>query len=174
MVLKGWPRSLWLAGLLCLAIAALGPDATLAASAPKPTPTPTSGAPSDPTRKAFVVGVQRYQDPKIDQLQRSDTDAMDVGADLEQVGFDRKNITVVKDVAKKDDFNKKFQDFLGTVNEGDTVFFFFSGHGVGVEASNENYLLLGGLAQPFRLHARPDAAGGQIQRQHHQPENGEF
>ena len=42
----------------------------------------------------------------------------------------------------KSDFDKRFQAFLATVKEGDVVLFFYSGHGLGVEANNTDYLLL--------------------------------
>ena len=97
------------------------------------------------TRRAFVVGEQRYSDPDIPSLTRSDNDANDVAADLEQVGFDRKNITLATELRGKADFDKRFGAFLATVKEGDIVLFFYSGHGLGVEASNTNYLLLGDI-----------------------------
>jgi hypothetical protein len=94
------------------------------------------------TRRAFVVGEQRYSDRDIRMLLRSDNDANDVAADLEQVGFDKKNITLSTELRGKIDFDSKFGAFLSTVKEGDVVLFFYSGHGIGVEASNTNYLLL--------------------------------
>lgn len=94
------------------------------------------------TRRAFVLGVQRYSDHYVPGLTRSDNDADDVAADLEQIGFDRKNITLAKELRTKSDFDNKFKDFVATVNEGDLVFFFYSGHGLGVSANNTNYLLL--------------------------------
>src|ERR1700742_2610879 len=99
----------------------------------------------EPVRRAFVVGIERYSDGDVQSLSRADTDARDLGHDLEQVGFDPKNITVATDIASKADFNKKFDAFLKTVKEGDFVFFFFSGHGLGVETSDTNYLLFGDL-----------------------------
>src|SRR6201992_2277456 len=98
-----------------------------------------------PVRRAFIVGIERYSDGDIQSLSRADTDAKDLGHDLEQIGFDPKNITVATDIATKADFNKKFDAFLKTVKEGDFVFFFFSGHGLGVETSDTNYLLFGDL-----------------------------
>src|SRR5271166_303903 len=53
------------------------------------------------TRRAFVVGVQAYTDPEIQSLERSDTDAGDVASDLEELGFDKKNVTLAKDVHTK-------------------------------------------------------------------------
>src|SRR5450755_3740852 len=94
------------------------------------------------TRRAFLLGEQRYSDQDIPSLTRSDNDASDVAADLEQVGFDKKNITLATELRSKADFDKRFNAFLATVKEGDTVLFFYSGHGLGVEANNTDYLLL--------------------------------
>src|SRR6185312_6504918 len=77
------------------------------------------------TRRAFVVGVQRYGDGNIQQLSRTANDAKDVARDLEEVGFDKKNIKVVVDPRSKDAFNKEFTAFLKTVQPGDSVLFFF-------------------------------------------------
>jgi uncharacterized protein len=97
------------------------------------------------TRRAFLVGEQRYSDQDIPSLTRSDNDASDLAADLEQVGFDKKNITLATELRGKSDFDKRFQAFLATVKEGDVVLFFYSGHGLGVEANDTDYLLLGDI-----------------------------
>ena len=102
-------------------------------------------AASAQTRRAFLVGEQRYGDQDIPSLTRSDNDASDLAADLEQVGFDKKNITLATELRGKSDFDKRFQAFLATVKEGDVVLFFYSGHGLGVEANNTDYLLLGDI-----------------------------
>ena len=99
-------------------------------------------AASAQTRRAFLIGEQRYSDQDIPSLTRSDNDASDLAADLEQVGFDKKNITLATELRGKSDFDKRFQAFLATVKEGDVVLFFYSGHGLGVEANNTDYLLL--------------------------------
>lgn len=109
---------------------------------------PLAAQAAEPVRRAFIVGVERYRDGDIQSLTRANTDAKDIGRDLEQAGFDKKNVTVVTDVASKADFNKKFDVFLKTVKEGDFVLFYFSGHGVGVETENANYLLFGDLKSP--------------------------
>jgi hypothetical protein len=83
------------------------------------------------TRRAFLVGVQRYSDGYISPLTRAVNDAKDLGKDLEDAGFDKKNIKVVTDVRNKEAFDKEFDAFLKTVNPGDIVFFFFSGQGFG-------------------------------------------
>jgi hypothetical protein len=101
------------------------------------------------TRRAFLVGVQRYSDGYINPLTRAVNDARDLGKDLEDAGFDKKNIKVVADVRTKEAFDKEFDAFLKTVEAGDTVLFFFSGHGFGVEADQNNYLLFADLKSPF-------------------------
>ncbi len=101
------------------------------------------------TRRAFLVGEQRYGDGYINPLTRAVNDARDLGRDLEDAGFDKKNIKVVTDVRDKNAFDKEFDAFLKTVEPGDVVLFFFSGHGFGVEADQNNYLLFTDLRSPF-------------------------
>ncbi len=67
------------------------------------------------TRRAFILGIQRYGDSDIQSLTRSDNDANDLASDLQDLGFDKKNITVATDLRTKDDFDKKFQAFLKTI-----------------------------------------------------------
>ena len=104
---------------------------------------------AEPTRRAFLVGNQRYTDGYINPLTRSVNDAKDLAKDLEEAGFDKKNIKVVTDVRNKAAFDKEFDAFLKTVAAGDLVVFFYSGHGFGVEADNNNYLLFTDLKSPF-------------------------
>jgi TPR repeat protein/uncharacterized protein (UPF0335 family) len=101
------------------------------------------------TRRAFLVGIERYSDGFIQRLDRTVNDAKDLAKDLEEVGFDKKNIKVVTDLKNRDAFEKEFSAFLKTIEAGDTVFFFFSGHGFGVEADQTNYLLFTDLKSPF-------------------------
>lgn len=101
------------------------------------------------TRRAFVVGIQRYSDGYIQRLERAASDAKDLAKDLEEVGFDKKNIKVAVDLSSREAFEKEFAAFLKTVEAGDDVVFFFSGHGFGVEADQTNYLLFTDLKSPF-------------------------
>jgi uncharacterized protein (UPF0335 family) len=101
------------------------------------------------TRRAFLVGIQRYSDGFIQPLDRTVDDAKDLAKDLENIGFDKKNIKVVTDLKNRDAFDKEFNAFLKTVESGDTVLFFFAGHGFGVEADQANYLLFTDLKSPF-------------------------
>jgi TPR repeat protein/uncharacterized protein (UPF0335 family) len=101
------------------------------------------------TRRAFLVGIQRYSDGYIQRLERAANDAKDVAKDLEEVGFDKKNIKVAVDLSSRDAFEKEFSAFLNTIEAGDDVVFYFSGHGFGVEADQTNYLLFADLKSPF-------------------------
>ncbi|MGO9327126.1 MAG: caspase family protein [Steroidobacteraceae bacterium] len=101
------------------------------------------------TRRAFLVGIERYSDGNIQPLTRAARDAKDLGKDLEQVGFDKKNIKVAVDLHNRDAFEKEFSAFLNAIEAGDDVLFYFSGHGFGVEADQTNYLLFGDLKSPF-------------------------
>jgi TPR repeat protein len=110
----------------------------------------TFASPSEAqTRRAFLVGVQRYSDGYINPLTRAVNDAKDLAKDLEDAGFDKKNIKVATDIRSKEGFDKEFDAFLKTVEPGDVVLFFFSGHGFGVEANQNNYLLFTDLRSPF-------------------------
>jgi uncharacterized protein len=101
------------------------------------------------TRRAFLVGVQRYSDGRIPRLRLTVNDANDMAKDLEEVGFDKKNIKVANDLRNREAFDKEFNTFLKTVEKGDTVVFFYSGHGFGIEADQTNYLLFGDLKSLF-------------------------
>ncbi len=73
------------------------------------------------TRRAFLVGIQRYNDGFIQRLDRTVNDAKDLATDLEDAGFDKKNIKVVTDLKNRDAFDKEFTAFLKTIKAGDTV-----------------------------------------------------
>jgi uncharacterized protein (UPF0335 family) len=100
-------------------------------------------------RSRDIVGIQRYSDGYIQRLERAANDAKDLAKDLEEVGFDKKNIKLAVDLSSRDAFEKEFSAFLNTIEAGDDVVFYFSGHGFGVEADQTNYLLFAGLKSPF-------------------------
>ena len=62
------------------------------------------------TRRAFLVGIERYSDGFIQRLDRTVNDAKDLAKDLEEVGFDKKNIKVVADLKSRDAFEKEFSE----------------------------------------------------------------
>ncbi len=111
--------------------------------------TKTSSQAPVETRRAFLVGIQRYSDGYIQRLDRAANDAKDLAKDLEEVGFDKKNIKLSTDLRDRDAFEKEFSAFLNTIQPGDDVVFYFSGHGFGVEADQTNYLLFADLKSPF-------------------------
>ena len=112
-------------------------------------PAATSVATTTETRRAFVLGVKNYPDHEIQTLQLPEADAKGIASDLEQIGFDKKNITTALNLRAKADFDRQFGVFLATVKPGDVVFFYYSGHGVGLEATNTDYLLLSGVRSLF-------------------------
>src|SRR5262249_10075411 len=73
----------------------------------------------------------------------------DLAKDLEDAGFERKNIKVVTNLKTREGFEKEFSAFLKTIESGDAVLFYFSGHGFGIESDKTNYLLMGDLKSPF-------------------------
>lgn len=101
------------------------------------------------TRRAFLVGINKYSDINLQKLTRSIADAEDLESELKEVDFDKKNIKRVENIKTKSEFDKEFDAFLKTVSPDDVVFFFFSGHGFGVELKSDNYLLMGDLKSPF-------------------------
>jgi caspase domain-containing protein len=88
-------------------------------------------------RLAFVAGIDRYPNlPRDMQLERAVADAEAVGNALAPIGFQVTRLT--GDVSQAT-FLRRFRIFAQGVQRGDTVLFFFSGHGVGLDGAN--YLL---------------------------------
>jgi uncharacterized caspase-like protein len=84
-------------------------------------------------RVALVIGNDRYANlPAHEQLQKAVSDARAVGGALRQIGFDV--------IAGENLGRQALIDKLGEASQrlsvGDTVFFFFAGHGVAVEGVN--------------------------------------
>lgn len=84
-------------------------------------------------RVAFVVGVNDYV--HLDgaaQLRRAINDAQGVGKALQALGF---HLMLVEN-ARRSEFNAEWQQFLGAIEPGDEVAFFYSGHGVEIDGQN--------------------------------------
>src|SRR5262245_12893355 len=77
------------------------------------------------TRRAFIVGIDRNSDRDIQALSRPVNDANDLAKDLEDAGFERKNVKVVTNLKAREGFEKEFSAFLRTINSGDVVLFYF-------------------------------------------------
>lgn len=88
-------------------------------------------------RRAFVVGIDQYDNFSADrQLANARSDATAVAQKLTQVNFTE--VTTSENPSRYE-FNTAWQSFLDTIETGDTVAFFFSGHGVAIDG--KNYLL---------------------------------
>ncbi|MCO6185909.1 caspase family protein [Rhizobium sp. L1K21] len=85
-------------------------------------------------RVALVVGNDSYS--SVPALKRAVNDSTSVAEALQEIGFDKvismQNLT-------RSAFNRAVRDFSNELQEGDTAFFYFSGHGVAV--GGNNYLL---------------------------------
>lgn len=113
----------------------------------------SAGSGTAETRRAFLVGITNYRDPGIQQLSLAENDAEDVANDLKRdVGFDEKNVKVLKNPGSRDSFMSEFNKFVETIKKDDVVFFYFSGHGYGGRSSDgrsQNYLLFGDIKSPI-------------------------
>jgi hypothetical protein len=113
------------------------PPATVATAPPPPpvasTPAPASAPAVAGRRIAIVIGNDRYEHLPV--LQKAVNDARAVGAALVKVGFE----VIRVENATRRVMNQKLAELTGKIERGDTVFFFFAGHGV--EIKSANYLL---------------------------------
>jgi len=88
-------------------------------------------------RRAFVVGIDQYDNFSKDrQLDNAVSDATAVGEKFSDIDF---AVVTVKKNPSRFEFNTAWQEFLDSIEPGDTVTFFFSGHGVAIDG--KNYLL---------------------------------
>jgi len=79
---------------------------------------------------ALVIGNSNYSGSP---LRTPVNDAKDVGKTLKGLGFNP--VFVYTDLSKTD-MQKRIEEFGKQVKEGDTAFFFFSGHGVQIDGKN--------------------------------------
>ena len=89
-------------------------------------------AKAEPKKHAFVVGINAYQE--IGALQKAVSDAKAVAAAFRDLGH---QVTLVDEGrAGRLAFYEAWGKFLASVNEGDTVVFYFAGHGLQIAGSN--------------------------------------
>lgn len=96
--------------------------------------------PAAAKRLALVVGIDAYQN--LPPLARAVSDERAVGAALTDLGF---TIIAGENVTRRE-MNRKLADLEGLINPGDTVFFFFAGHGVAL--GPDNILLMADMPNP--------------------------
>ena len=88
-------------------------------------------------KRAFVVGINAYTN--VAALKKAVPDAVSMAKTLEADGF---KVSHFDDVTLSE-FNERWGDFLSSVSAGDSVAFYFAGHGVQVDTLN--YLLPKGV-----------------------------
>jgi hypothetical protein len=84
-------------------------------------------------RVALVIGNNDYRN--VPKLLKAVNDARTIGETLKQLGFS----VMVAENQTRQAFSQSLLAFDGTIEPGDTVFFFFAGHGF--EIAGQNYLL---------------------------------
>lgn len=93
-----------------------------------------SPASAAPRKLGLVIGIENYDNVK--KLKKARSDAEAVAAALKDIGFDE--VTFKQDL-KRSAFTEVWSEFLDSIKPGDTVAFFYSGHGI--ELSGQNFLI---------------------------------
>jgi hypothetical protein len=89
-----------------------------------------SGAAHAQGRLAFVVGNDAYRN--VNPLKKAVNDARAVGQSLQRLGF---RVTLGENLGWRE-YVEKFSAFENSIQPGDTVFLFYSGHGVEIDGAN--------------------------------------
>lgn len=80
---------------------------------------------------SLVVGVEHYRDAKIKPVDFAAADAKAMASALNAIGFaSREQELLVNDRATQNEVRYHVRQLLGSAGPDDTVFFFFSGHGL--------------------------------------------
>ena len=126
-------------------------ESTGAAAVPKPRTIPVSdvdtlpAARSSAPKKAYaiVIGIERYRE-KLPAADFADRDAQLMGEYLTKVlGYPEENVVIrLNEKASRTDLEKYLENWLPNhVEKGDSVFFYFSGHGAPNARTGEAYLV---------------------------------
>ncbi|HTF02702.1 MAG TPA: caspase family protein [Bacteroidia bacterium] len=90
-----------------------------------------------PTRKALLVGINNYPDPE-NNLNGCHNDVFRMSEVLQETGFSPEEIRVTLDErATSKNIRERMQWLLSDAEDGDTRFFFYSGHGARIPASHD-------------------------------------
>ena len=84
------------------------------------------------TRRALIIGNARYE---VSPLANPVNDALDMDAALQRIGYET---TLGIDLGA-DELIATIQDFQQSISRGDSVIFYFAGHGI--QLGGENYLI---------------------------------
>lgn len=104
------------------------------------------GSGNESTRKALLVGINDYPDPEY-QLNGCVNDVFRISEVLQEMGFDPSEIKVVlNERATSQNLRYMMDWLLSDAKDGDTRFFFYSGHGAqipsaGIEGDDEDHLI---------------------------------
>jgi len=84
-----------------------------------------------PTQRALLIGINDYAHPGVSDLRGAVNDVEKIGRILEtRFGFSRRNMTVLTDSqATRAAILAAIDDLIAATQEGDAVYFHFSGHG---------------------------------------------
>lgn len=100
-------------------------------------------------RIALVVGIDKYSNlGSGNQLQKAVNDARAIGGALREIGFE----AAVLENPTRAQMSQAIGTIEQSIGSGDTVFFFFSGHGV--DFGGANYLLPGDVPSPVDAQGR--------------------
>lgn len=88
-------------------------------------------------RVALVIGNSDYQAPGMPHLFNTKRDADDIGKKLDSLGF---AVTVRYDRCKKD-LLQDIEAFLNQAKGADLALFYYSGHGVRLKETGQNFLI---------------------------------
>jgi hypothetical protein len=87
--------------------------------------------------KAFIIGIEEYQRQEISKVDFAEADAQAVADGFKYSGLSEDNIVALLSAsATKTTIESKLRTLMTTVRESDQLFFFYAGHGFGMNSSN--------------------------------------
>ena len=89
---------------------------------------------------ALLIGIEKYQETKLEDVTYAENDASAIHDALVAVGYDTADILLISsNDATKTNIEYEARMLAKTVNQDDSVFFFFAGHGYTI--GGKNFLL---------------------------------
>ena len=93
---------------------------------------------------ALIVGIDEYQDKKINSLEYAIADAEAIAEMIQNFGFNKENIIILKnEQATRTNFIKTFTEISEKTKENDRLLIYWAGHGVSerIAQGEEGYLV---------------------------------